>query len=236
MSKDPFRFKQFEVAQDKSAMKVNTDGVLLGAWADVNEANRILDIGTGTGVIALMMAQKNLKAQIDAIDIDEDHYLQAKENFNNSPWADRLTAYHCDLSMYNPHGHYDLIISNPPYFIDDTHAPDARRNTSRHSIELSYEELMHESDRLIPYDSGTILLVLPVFNVPIISHLGEEYFFYVSHITEVTAVTGKTPYLALMKMERTKSELSKSKIDIQNAEGVFTDEYKALTKDFYLKF
>lgn len=235
MIRPSFRFKQFSVAHDRCAMKVNTDGVLLGAWADVAGAKRILDIGTGTGVIALMMAQKNTSATIDAIDIDEAAYEQAKENFAQSPWSERLNAHHCPLQSYSSSAKYDLIISNPPYFVDDTPAPEARKNAARHSVELEYEELMHECDRLI-LDCGMLLLVLPIFNVPLIEHLGKEYSFYISRVTDVTAVTGKAPYLALIKLEREKRPLQKDSLDIQNASGKFTNEYKALTKEFYLKF
>lgn len=235
MPQSLFRFKQFSVAHDKCAMKVNTDGVLLGAWADVSHAKRILDIGTGTGVIALMMAQRNAAATIDAIDIDENAYEQAKENFSQSLWAERLQAHHCALDRYTLSPKYDLIISNPPYFVNDTPAPDARKNTARHSVELGYEELMHECDRLI-LDSGLVMLVLPIFNVPLIGHLGQDYSFYITQMTEVTAVTGKTPYLALIKLEREKRQLQKDSLDIQNAAGEFTEAYKTLTKDFYLKF
>lgn len=235
MANLPFRFKQFSVAHDKCAMKVNTDGVLLGAWADPGEAKRILDIGTGTGVIALMMAQKSTSSTIDAIDIDENADQQATENFNQSLWADRLHAHHCPIQSFSSSAKYDLIISNPPYFIDDTHAPDTRKNIARHSVELTYEELLHESDRLI-IDSGHLFLVVPIFNLPLIEHLGKEYSFYVNQVTEVTAVTGKAPYLALIRLSRIQTDSIKTSLLIQHADGSLTDEYRALTKDFYLKF
>jgi tRNA1Val (adenine37-N6)-methyltransferase len=230
-----FRFKQFAVAHDRCAMKVNTDGVLLGAWADVSHAKRILDIGTGTGVIALMMAQKNTLATIDAIDIDQNAYEQATENFNQSPWAARLRAHHSALQSFSSSAKYDLIISNPPYFVDDTQAPDTRKNIARHGIELTYEELLHESDRLIN-DLGVLFLVVPIFNLPIIEQLSKEYFFHIAHVTEVTAVEGKGPYLALIKLNRVQRSRLRENLLIQHSDCSFTDEYKFLTKDFYLKF
>ena len=116
MTPNVFQFKQFAVAHDKCAMKVNTDGVLLGAWADVSKAKTILDIGTGTGVIALMMAQRNTDALIDAIDIDKPACEQAYENFKQSQWSERMLVFQTSLQEYNPPALYDLIISNPPYF------------------------------------------------------------------------------------------------------------------------
>ena len=137
MQTPPFRFKQFSVAHDRCAMKVNTDGVLLGAWTDVDDARAILDIGTGTGVIALMMAQRRAAAIIDAIDIDESAFGQASENFLNSMWSDRLYTHNISLQEYFPAKKYDLIISNPPYFIDDYKTESHQKNIAKHSVSYS---------------------------------------------------------------------------------------------------
>jgi tRNA1Val (adenine37-N6)-methyltransferase len=230
-----FRFKQFAVELDKCAMKVNTDGILLGAWADANEAKTILDIGTGTGVIALMMAQRNTTAIIDAIDIDEAAYDQAKGNFISSQWSDRLHAHHVDLQNYFPDKKYDLIISNPPYFIDDSKTEDHQKNIAKHSVSLTYKELIFGINRLLA-GTGSTCIVLPVFNLPLLESIAGEDQLFIVKLTEVIAVEGKGPYLALIKLSREKVDYSKSSITIQNASGVFTNEYRALTRDFYLKF
>ena len=148
-------------------MKVNTDGVLLGAWADVNGAKNIIDIGTSTGVIALMMAQKNSEAIIDALDIDEDAYLQAKENFEQSEWAERLNAMHSSLQNYFPDKQYDFIISNPPYFVADFKTENQQKNIAKHSVALSYQELMSGINRLLA-PTGKVFLVIPAFNFQLI--------------------------------------------------------------------
>ena len=128
-----FRFKQFAVEQDDVAMKVGTDGVLLGAWADCNGAKRILDIGTGTGVIALMLAQRNAEAEVQAVEIDETATRRARSNFDLSPWAERLTVENCAVQEFAPAEKFDLIVSNPPYFVDSLLPPDAKRSTARHT-------------------------------------------------------------------------------------------------------
>ena len=235
MQKLPFRFKEFSVAQEKCAMKVNTDGVLLGAWADVDGAETILDIGTGTGVIALMMAQRNTAAIIDAIDIDADAFAQAGENFLNSTWGERLYAHHTSLQDYFPAKKYDLIISNPPYFVDDFKTEDHQKNIAKHSLSLSYQELVSGINRLLS-DAGSATLVLPVFNLQLFESLASEQKLFVVKLTEVIAVEGKSPYLVLIKLGRRQMEYSKDRIVIQNEEGIFTNEYKELTKEFYLKF
>jgi tRNA1Val (adenine37-N6)-methyltransferase len=235
MNKPPFRFKQFSVAQEKCAMKVNTDGVLLGAWADMDGAESILDIGTGTGVIALMMAQRNANAIIDAIDIDRDAFAQSGENFLNSLWSERLYAHHVSLQDYFPEKKYDLIISNPPYFVDDFKTEDHQKNIAKHSVSLSYQELITGINRLLS-DTSSASLVLPAFNLPLFESLASAESLFVIKLTEVIAVEGKSPYLVLIKLGRKQVQYSKNNIVIQNKEGIFTKEYKELTKDFYLKF
>ena len=231
----PFRFKQFSLSQDWCAMKVNTDGVLLGAWADVNGATNILDIGTGTGVIALMMAQRNPEASIDAIEIDADAFAQAGENFLDSLWSERLYAYHISLQDFNPQKRYDLIISNPPYFVDDYKTENHQKNIAKHSVSLSYEELISGIDRLLS-SSGDAFLVLPAFNLQLLESFASDKKLFITKVTEVVAIEGKAPYLVLIRLNREKRDYLKSTIVIQNKDGLFTDEYKSLTKEFYLKF
>lgn len=235
MSENTFRFKQFSIAQDKCAMKVNTDGVLLGAWADVKGAKSILDIGTGTGVIALMAAQRNSEATIDAIDIDESAYTQAKENFGQCKWEARLKIFHSSLQEFPSEKQYDVIISNPPYFIDDFKTGNEQKNIAKHSVALTYKELMEGINRLV-IDSGKVFIAVPVFNFPLIEMEANRNRLFVTKHTEVVAVEGKSPYLLLMQIERNEKQFSKDSITIQKVDGNFTGEYKSLTKEFYLKF
>ncbi len=235
MGNTSFQFKQFTVEQSKVAMKVNTDGVLLGAWADVAQSTTILDIGTGTGVIALMTAQKNLSATIDAIDLDEDAFLQTKENFERSSWHQRLNAIQCSVQNYSIERRYDVIISNPPYFIDDFKTSNEQKNIAKHSTALTYEELISGISRLLSVH-GKAFLSIPVFNVERMQRIAAQQNLFSIKLTEVIAVEGKLPYLALMQLTRQQQVLSKSTITIKDGKGAFTSEYIELTKDFYLKF
>lgn len=151
-----FRFKRFTVEQDLCAMKVGMDGVLLGAWAQGGK--RILDIGTGTGLIALMMAQRNLYSLVTAIDIDEGACRQAMKNVENSPFRNQIVVRH--ESVQEHHGLYDAIVSNPPYFMDSLGAPDAQRHLARHTDTLSYAELMQAAYRLLT-DDGEFSVIVP---------------------------------------------------------------------------
>lgn len=231
-----FRFKQFAVALDKCAMKVNTDGTLLGAWTDAAGAATILDIGTGTGVLAMMMAQKNQDAIIDAIDIDEAACIQAGENFNACLWHSRLSVKHVSLQDYITDRKYDIIISNPPYFIDDSNGLDQRKNFAKHSITMTYEDLIAGIDRLMA-NEGRAFIVLPAFNLSILQEIAQKASLFIVQKTDVIAIKGKTPYVTLIRLERAqKKEFSHDTIMIQDADGTFTNQYKTLTKTFYLKF
>ena len=229
-----FRFKQFAVEQEDVAMKVGTDGVLLGAWADCDVAKRILDIGTGTGVIALMLAQRNLEAEIYAVEIDETATRRARSNFDNSPWAERLQVENCAVQAFNPAEKFDIIISNPPYFIDSLLPPDAKRSTARHTHDLSFEELDKAVCRLLA-DEGRFALILPT----------AEFERYMS-ITQLHLVRRCDVHPTMgAAIKRVMAEFAKHKtaspflenITIeQERRGDYTAEYRALTKDFYLKF
>lgn len=216
-------------------MKVNTDGVLLGAWAAVKEATSILDIGTGTGVIALMMAQKNTTAGIDAVEIDEGAYLQASDNFAQSIWAKRLRAVHTSLQNYSPEKMYDVIISNPPYFVADFKTTHAAVNVAKHSVALTYEELLTGVQGLLA-ENGVCYIAVPVFHVPLIETTARPKHLYITAQVRVTAVENKPPYLALLKLQRKETALVQESITIQHTTGEFTQAYRQLTADFYLKF
>jgi tRNA1Val (adenine37-N6)-methyltransferase len=158
-----FQFKKFTVQQDKTAMKVGTDGVLLGAWAPIdNHPNTILDIGAGTGLIALMLAQRSNAQQIDALEIDEDAYEQATDNFENSPWNDRLFCFHAGLDEFveDPEDEYDLIVSNPPFYTEDYKSEDASRDLARFEEAMPFEELVEAADLLLS-EKGVFAVIIP---------------------------------------------------------------------------
>lgn len=218
-----FQFKQFTIYQDLCAMKVGTDGVLLGAWA--NGGKRILDAGTGTGIIALMMAQRYPNAVVTAIDIDEGAVKQAQQNVAQSPFAQQITVLHNTLQEHQ--GEYDAIISNPPFFIDSLAAPDEQRNVARHTQTLTYTELMQTAWRLLS-DEGELSVVVP-FDYR--KRMEDEAIFVGFFPCRVCAVktTERKPakrYLLSFKKHLCRCE--------QEQLTIGSEMYQKLTKDFYL--
>ena len=229
-----FRFKHFTVDMKGAAMKVGTDGVLVGAWASFDNARRILDIGCGTGVISLMAAQRNMSAAITAIDIDESAVECSRRNFERSPWADRLTAECVRIQDYTASEQFDSIISNPPYFLDSLLSPSQKRTTARHAVTLTYEELNEGVCRLLSRE-GTFTLILPAEEMAVfesITTLTMQRRCDVRSVEEgpVKRVMAEFGYRSVEApiVEQLTIELP--------ARGQFTAEYRNLTKDFYLKF
>jgi tRNA1Val (adenine37-N6)-methyltransferase len=228
-----FRFKQFAVEQDDVAMKVGTDGVLLGAWADCDDAKRILDIGTGTGVIALMLAQRNTEAQIHAVEIDETATKRARANFDMSPWAERLEVECCAVQEFNHTEKFDLIISNPPYFVDSLLCPDSKRTTARHTTDLTFEDLDKAVCRLLNKD-GKFALILPVEQM---EHYISMTQLHLVRRCDVCPVVGGAVKRVMTEFAFEPSEVVVESIAIENGRrGDYCEQYMALTKDFYLKF
>jgi len=161
MSNPVFHFLQFSVRHDKCAMRVGTDSVLLGAWVDVRHTFNVLDVGTGTGVVALMIAQRNLATMIDAIDIDMDACEQALENVEQSPFHDRIQVLLQSFFDYSPEKKYDLVVSNPPYFQNALPSPDDKRNVARHNDTLPFQQLIEHAIPLLS-ENGRIALILPM--------------------------------------------------------------------------
>ena len=229
-----FKFKQFAVEQEDVAMKVGTDGVLLGAWAECEGARRILDIGTGTGVIALQMAQRNPMAQVQAVEIDETAAKRARANFDNSPWAERLQVAQTAVQEFAPTEKFDLIVSNPPYFIDSLLPPDAKRSTARHTHDLTFEELDRAVERLLA-ENGRFALILPTTEF-------EKYLsltqLHLVRRCDVCPIDGGAVKRVMGEFAKQKpTAVAHENIAIENGRrGDYTDEYRALTKDFYLKF
>ena len=227
-----FRFKQFAVEQDDVAMKVGTDGVLLGAWVDVAGARRILDIGTGTGVIALMMAQRSAAESIVGIDIDSVATARANSNFGLSPWQTRLRACNCPVQQFEAEK-FDLIVSNPPYFTDSLLCPDSRRTLARHTTELSLSELDDSVCRLLA-DGGRFALILPTEQM--------ERYISLSALTvvrrcDVYSYPGGEIKRVMAELSRgTEAVAQMQSIAIYTENREYSAEYRQITKDFYLKF
>lgn len=236
MANPYFKFKQFTIWHDKCAMKVGTDGALLGAWAAPKKARTILDIGTGTGLIALMLAQR-CTALIDAIDIDADACLQATENVARSPFGNRIRVHHAGLSGFHPSepSSYDLIVSNPPYFHQSLKCPDPKRNRARHSDSLSLEELFRESRRLLAPE-GRLSLILPFDQLELVHQVSQLNGFHWITRTDVSPVVGSAPkrLLAEWGLQPVPHPLPTS-LSLEYPDRRYTEAFIELERDYYLK-
>jgi tRNA1Val (adenine37-N6)-methyltransferase len=233
-----FAFKQFLIKQDKCAMKVGTDAVLLGAWVIPNGSKQILDIGTGTGVVALMLAQKT-QATIDAIDIDEDAFSQAKQNVNESKFISQISVIHTSLQNYSKSTNktYDLIVTNPPYFEQSLKSTDEQRSFARHADVLPFEELIDGVIKLLNV-KGKFCLILPTLEAEKFRIMAQKKGLFLSKLLRVKSKINKdSDKRHLMQFEFTPTEFSEQTIAIELDERHhYTDDYKELTKDYYVNF
>ncbi len=237
MPNDYFKFKQFTIHQDKCAMKVGTDGVLLGAWANCENAKNILDIGTGTGLIALMLAQRS-KTNIDAIEIDEVACRQAKENVGNSLWRERIEIINKSFQNFSKstNNKYDLIVSNPPYFQNSLFAPDKKRTDARHNSNLELEDIIDGAKKLLD-EEGILSLILPYLEGNMVILKSFEKGLYCIRQTKVLPKPNREPKRLLLEFMKIKKPLIEQEIIIElNKRHEYSEAYKNLTKDFYLAF
>ena len=233
-----FSFKQFSIQQDRCAMKIGTDGVLLGAWAPIeNNPFSILDIGAGTGVIALMLAQRSNAEQIDALEIDEEAYEQSVDNFENSPWSDRLFCFHAGLCEFveEPEDEYDLIVSNPPFYTDDYKSDNEQRNLARFADAMPFEDLIEAADLLLS-ENGTFAVIIPFKEVENFLALAATYELFPLKITHVKGTPTTEIKRSLLAFSRNESvNFPIDELIIETSRHQYTPEYIELTKDFYLK-
>lgn len=230
-----FNFKQFTVNQEKSAFKVGTDGVLLGAYIDVSGAESILDIGSGSGLVSLMLAQR-CEADITAIEPDQDSYRQTCENSEHSPWRDRIKVIQTDLQNYYPgEGRFDLLVSNPPYFNESLKNPDPRKSAARHNDSLSSEELLKGVMRLIN-DNGRFQLILPYVEGNIFIAEAHLYGLYCNDILKIRPLPGAEIRRLILTFARERKVPAERFLTIEHGRHEYTDDYINLTKEFYLKF
>lgn len=235
MANQYFKFKQFNINQDKCAMKVGTDGVLLGAWVSLNKEQAILDIGAGTGLISLMLAQRT-NARIDAIEIDYNAYLQALDNVKHSPWANQINIYNQPLQEFRTNRMYDLVITNPPYFSNSQVNPLPNKSKARHDNFLKQEDILAACKKLLPED-GKLALILPFKEgIYFIEKAASKSLFCIRK-TYVKPTPSKSPKRLLLELAWKKEPLIENYITIENNKRHdYTKEYIELTKDFYLNF
>lgn len=232
-----FNFKQFTIQQDRCAMKVGTDGVLLGAWAPIgHNPFNILDIGAGTGLLSLMLAQRSHAEQIDALEIDEAAYEQCVENFEESSWSDRLFCFHAGLDefMEEPEDVYDLIVSNPPFYTEDYTSGDAQRDMARFADALPFEDLAEAAGILLSED-GVLAVILPFKEEARFVALAEAEGLYPFKITRVKGTPESETKRSLMAFSFDERDAEINELVIEIGRHDYTPEYIALTNDFYLK-
>lgn len=233
-----FQFKQFTINQDQCAMKVGTDGVLLGAWTTLeHHPYSILDIGAGTGLISLMLAQRSSAEQIDAIEIDSNAYEQCVENFENSKWNDRLFCFHSSLDDFMDEledEEYDLIVSNPPFYPEDYLSGDEQRDAARFQTSLPFEDLLEASSVLLS-EIGNLCVIIPFREEEKFITIASENELYPNKITRVKGTLTSETKRSLIALSRNRSEISIDEIAIEISRHNYTPEYISLTKDFYLK-
>lgn len=230
-----FRFKQFTVWHDRCAMKVGTDGVLLGAWAKQEHVHKVLDIGTGSGLIALMLAQRFQDAEITGIDIDPSAAEQATDNFQLSPWSHRLHARCIDLHTFSQeYEHFDLIVSNPPYFSASLKNPNQQRATARHNDSLPHDMLLGCSSRLLSAD-GHLCVILPADQTDCFIDTAKQFSLYAHHIVWVHPTPQNEPKRILLSLGKdSATPLTEHFIIESGGRHQYSEEYKQLTAAFYL--
>lgn len=233
-----FQFKQFTIQQDKCAMKVGTDGVLLGAWTPLeNNPYSILDIGAGTGLIALMLAQRSHAEQIDAIEIDDEAYEQCVDNFESSNWGDRLFCYHAGLDEFVEEmedEEYDLIISNPPFYTENYSSGNEQRDKARFTESLPFEELIEAAAILLSED-GVFAVIIPFKEEENFTAIAKDFDLHPFKITRVKGTPDTEIKRSLIAFSKKETAITINELVIETARHQYTPEYIELTKDFYLK-
>ncbi|MCD2257874.1 tRNA1(Val) (adenine(37)-N6)-methyltransferase [Psychroserpens luteolus] len=236
MSK-PFQFKQFIVNQDQCAMKIGTDGVLLGAWTSLEDHPfSILDIGAGTGILALILAQRSQAEVIEALEIDDKAYEQCVDNFEQSSWNDRLFCYHASLQEFAEEieDDYDLIICNPPFYAENYKTENTQRDLARFQDAMPFEHLLESVSTLLN-KNGLFSLIIPFSEEQRFINLATTFNLFPKRITHVKGSPSTDIKRSLIELSFTKTHPKFSELIIETARHQYTDEYINLTKDFYLK-
>lgn len=231
-----FRFKQFTIQHDKSTMKVGTDGVLLGSWANIEGKNQILDVGTGSGVIALMLAQRtSANAHIDAVEIETQAAHQAVENVQHSPWPEKVEVHHSSFQNFAPGKKYDCIVSNPPYFNNSQKPPDGKRVQTRHTTSLRFDELIVTAKQLLT-STGALNVILPYTEGLEFIQLAASHQLFCSRKWGFRAREQKPIERWLLEFRLfPHAIIEQGEILLYSSGEEWSDSYKALTRDFYLK-
>lgn len=234
MPNNYFRFKQFTIVQDGCAMKVGTDGCLLGGWFDCSRSKNILDVGCGSGLIAIMAAQRS-DAQITGIEIDKDAAVQAKENADNSPWTERIEIINCDFLEYSTEKKFDTIICNPPYFVNSLKCDKSSRTLARHSDSLNNSKFFAKCAEISTL-AVAVSIIIPCDILEEWLSAGKENIFYASRITYIKTTPNKEPKRVLVEFVRDcEKTTAESTLIFEKERGEYSDDVKDILRDFYLK-
>ncbi|GAB2610190.1 methyltransferase [Emticicia sediminis] len=236
MPKNSFTFKQFTINQDRCAMKVCTDACILGASTDVENVNNILDIGTGTGLLSLMLAQRT-NGQIDAVEVDEDAYQQAFMNVKESRFSEKINVYHQRIQYFTSTETYDLIISNPPFYQQSLKSTDAKANKALHAVELSFDDLIDSVLRLLSVD-GKFVVLLPPFEIEKLIKIAQKKGLYLSKKMSIRHDESKPIFRVIATFLTQKTHnLEEKTLIIHKEDGkTYSNEFRDLLKDYYLIF
>jgi tRNA1Val (adenine37-N6)-methyltransferase len=231
-----FQFKQFRIHQEKSAMKVNTDGVLLGAWTNVNGANSVLDIGAGTGLVSLMIAQRS-NAIITGVEIEKNAAEEAALNVQNSPWKNRVLIQHISFQDFaeNAQNKFDLIVSNPPFFSNSVKNTNPHLSMARHNHLLPFEDIIEGAKKLLG-ETGKLSLILPFDSANGFIEKARLENLFLTRLTEVKPFPGKHPNRCLMELGKQSQDVQKTQMSVFNeTRKDYSEEFKTMARDFYLK-
>ena len=236
--KNIFKFKQFEIKQDQCTMKVGTDGILLGAMAAVDGVSEILDIGSGTGLICLMLAQRAPNANVSGVEIEQKAFEESVENGNNSPWSDRIHFENESIQDYSKFSDksFDLIVSNPPFFSGGTFSYNQERNNVRHTVKLPNGDLLQSARKLLTRN-GKFVVILPVMEGLRFKDMAKSYRLFCTEEISIKGKESKSEERLVLVFEQEESdEVKKGQIVVYNEDDTYHHEFIKLTKDFYLKF
>ena len=229
-----FRFKQFTIHQELARMKVGTDSIILGSAIKIKSKYKdILDIGAGTGILTLMMAQRTSNSNITAVEIDSNSYHQANINIDNCKWNDRINLIHADAKHLKTDDKYDLIICNPPYFNNSKQSIITSKNTARHQVELTFKDLLNIWDK-IGNNNSDLACILPINESKKLFDMVKNYGNYLAYHLEIRSNQNSNPKRAVMLFSKNKMETIKSELCIHNNQGGYSESYINMTKDFYL--
>lgn len=235
MKSDMFQFKQFSIHQEACVMKVNTDAILLGAWVDVAKAQNALDIGSGNGLISLMIAQRTESCQVTGVEIDEETFKESQLNVDESPWKERMQMHCSSIQAFakESQAQFDLIVSNPPFFSGGTFSYNQKKNVVRHTVKLAHNHLIQSVNQLLSND-GTFSVILPFIEGLRFEQLAERSQMHLIRKCFVRPKEHKSYNRLLLSFSKTPKELKEERLTMYKSEEEYSEEYKLLTTEFYL--